>query len=158
MVAHQMTKDSGLYHILENLLRLSKAKGVEYIAKEVGVAYRPIVERVHARWKDDKRSLRANALLHQWFGQIATQTGSDAKSIKGECHHEWALDIRLRDEKFAWVWERTGALLSYEKQCSLLASETLGISSRMTTKELSEYMDQIERHYRTQGVQLTEGN
>ena len=151
-----MTKDAGLYHILEALLHLSKAEGAKYISTSVGDGYRPIIERVHARWKDDKRSLQANALLHKWFAEIARHGNADAKMVKGQCHHEWALDIRLRDDQFAWVWERTGALLSYEKQCSLLASETLGISSRMTTKELSEYMDQIERHYRTRGVHLTE--
>lgn len=151
-----MTTDAGLYHILENLLRLSKAEGAEYIEKRVGDNYRPIAKRIHAKWKDDKRSLQANALLHQWYGQISKHLGDrSAAEVKGECHHQWALPIRLRDEQFAWVWAQTGAKLNYEKQCSLLASEILGISSRMTTKELHDYMDEIERHYRAKGVALT---
>ena len=86
------------------------------------------------------RTLSQNALIHKWYGEIALQRQDmTAVDVKGELHHEFALPIRLRDEQFEYVWARTGAQLSYEQQKALLASGTLGVSSKMTTKELKDF-------------------
>lgn len=104
-----------------------------------------------------KRTLSQNALLHMWFDEIAKHHGDrSATEVKGECHHEWGLTIRLRDPQFAWIWDRTGAHLTYEQQCRLLASEALGVSSKMSKAELSEYMDAMRRHYDEIGIRLTD--
>ena len=148
--------DAGIYAVVNRLLDFkTKGEAEAYIETDAGADYKTFARALLARIFF-ARTTNQNALLHQWFAQIANQGNADAKMVKGQCHHEWALDIRLRDEQFAWIWERTGALLSYEKQCSLLASETLGVSSRMSTKELKEYMDQIQRHYAGRGVHLTQ--
>lgn len=106
--------------------------------------------------KGGKRSLSQNALLHKLYGEISEHFGDrTAHDVKGEAHHAYGLSIRLRDNGFAWVWERTGAKLPVEKQRSLLASGALGVSSGMTTKELKEYIDQIYIAYTQAGVRLT---
>ena len=103
------------------------------------------------------RTAQQNATLHMWFGEVARhQTDLDANEVKGMCHRRWGLDIRMRCAKFAWVWEKSGARLPYEKQCAMLASGVLNVSSEMDTKELSEYMDAMSRHFRKDGVQLTD--
>jgi len=103
------------------------------------------------------RTAHQNATLHMWFGEVARhQADLDANEIKGMCHRRWGLDIRMRCAKFAWVWERSGARLPYEKQCAMLASGVLNVSSEMDTKELSEYMDAMSRHFRKDGVPLTD--
>jgi hypothetical protein len=103
----------------------------------------------------DARTLSQNALLHKWFGQIAAHFGDrDAMTVKGECHHKFGLPIKLRNEQFAWVWKQTGAKLTYSQQCNYLASGTLNVSSGMSVKELTEYMDAMARDYREQGVDL----
>ncbi len=146
--------DAGLIFVIDSLLAAKTKTAAKGFLEQCSDAYRPIAERILARFTF-ARTTNQNALIHQWFGQIADHYGDrTAKDVKGLCHHTWALDIRLRDDQFAWVWERTGALLDYQRQCSLLASETLGISSRMTTKELKEYADAIERHYHPLGVPL----
>lgn len=105
----------------------------------------------------EKRSLSQNALLHRWYGEVAAQLGdADATTIKGLCHRQFGLTIRLRDEQFAWIWNRTGAGLSYERQCKFLASGILGVSSKMTKPELSEYMDAMRQHYAEAGICLTD--
>lgn len=101
------------------------------------------------------RSLDQNALLHKWFGEIATQGDMSASDVKGQCHHEYGLPIRLRDPQFAWLWNNSAAKLEYEKRCRVLASGQFQISSKMTTKELSEYMDAMHRDYTARGVRLT---
>ena len=109
-------------------------------------------------WREGRsRSLDQNALLHKWYGEIATQTHSEPWRVKGECHLKYGLPIRSRDPVFLWLWERTGNLLPYEKQVSLLGQTgELRITSAMKVKELTEYMDAMQRDYRAQGVQLTE--
>ncbi len=147
-------KDSGLHFILRSLLDAKTKTAAKGLLEQTGERYAGIAGELVERLTFH-RTTNQNSLLHKWFGMIASHAGDrTATDVKGECHHRWALNIRMRDEKFAWVWDRTGAKLPYEKQCSLLASETLGISSRMTTKELSEYMGQIELHYQAKGVQL----
>jgi hypothetical protein len=96
-----------------------------------------------------KRTTAQNALIHQWFGQIAKHRGDCTMlDVKGECHHRWGLPIKMRYVQFAWIWERTGAHLDYEKQCAFLACPEIKVSSAMTVKELSEYMDAMQAHYR----------
>lgn len=103
------------------------------------------------------RTLSQNALLHKWFGEVAKQRGDvDMLDVKGECHQKWGLAIKRRCPQFAWIWAQTGAKLPHEKQCKLLASGNLNVSSSMTKPELSEYMDAMSREYRQRGFRLTD--
>lgn len=102
------------------------------------------------------RTSQQNRTLHMWFGEIAKQQADlDASEVKGMCHRQWGLAIKLRDPQFAWVWDHSGAHLTYEQQCRLLASGVLNVSSSMSVDELSEYMDGMSRHFRADGVRLT---
>lgn len=103
-----------------------------------------------------KRTLSQNALLHKWFSEVSAHFGDRTpKQVKGECHHKYGLVYRLKDPQFEWVWTRTGAHLDYEKQCSLLASETLGVSSKMKKPDLTAYMNEMQHDYALKGVRLT---
>jgi len=103
------------------------------------------------------RTVPQNSLFHQWMQELADQHGDlDEHDMKGICHREFGLPIRLQDEVFGWVWEKTGANLSYEKQCKLLASGALGLSSGMTTPQMKAYMDTIQRKYTEKGFRLTD--
>lgn len=104
-----------------------------------------------------KRTVAQNALLHQWYGQVAKWHGDCTMvEVKGWSHHKWGLPIKLRNPQFAWVWKQSGERLPYEKQCALLASGVLNISSSMNVSELSEYIDAMQAHYRASGVALVD--
>ena len=104
-----------------------------------------------------KRTIQQNALLHQWYGQIAKHLGDrTAMQIKGECHVAYGVPIRLRCPVFCRVWERMFFGLSHEQQCFLFERGILAMTREMTTKELTEYMDAMSLHYRSQGVVLTD--
>lgn len=121
------------------------------------VARAPEGSRVHVTDAKEQRTTQQNRTLHMWFGEIATQQADlDATEVKGMCHRRWGLAIKLRCPQFAWVWSNSGAHLSYEQQCSLLASGVLNVSSSMTVDELSEYLDAMSRHFRSDGVYLTD--
>lgn len=110
-----------------------------------------------ATQEGDDRSPSQNATLHMWFGEIARQKeGETSITVKGMCHRKYGLAIRLRDDKFSWIWERTGAAMGYEKQCALLASGILSVSSQMTKPELSEYLEAMATDYRADGYRLTD--
>lgn len=142
---------------LANRIMDAPSKGVATeIGGNVGADYSDFIWKLINRltWG---RSLSQNALLHMWFAEIAKHYGDRTPDdVKGYCHQRWALPIRLQDKKFEWVWERSGAKLTYEQQCSLLASGVLGVSSGMTTAQLKRYLDEIGQHYRFEGVTLTD--
>lgn len=101
------------------------------------------------------RSLDQNSMLHRWYADIARQTGSTASEVKGQCHHEYGLPIRLRDPQFAWLWNNSAGKLDYERRCKVLASGQFQVSSKMTVAEFSEYMTAMQRDFEARGIQLT---
>jgi len=104
----------------------------------------------------ESRTLPQNALLHKWFGEIAKHHGDrDTADVKGQMHRDLGLNIRLRDPVFAWVWKHTGELLPYEKQCKLLASGALGLSSGMSSPQLKEYMNAIQKDCAEKRIAIT---
>jgi len=146
-----------LTELIRMLLTKKTKADAEELAADCGDEYRPIIREILERLTfSDKRSLSQNALMHKWFSEIAKHLGdTTALEIKGQCHRDLGLHIRLRDPQFEWLWARTGALLPYEKQASLLASECLSFSSAMSTADLSEYLDEISKFYEAKGVRLT---
>lgn len=105
----------------------------------------------------EDRTRAQNSLLHQWFGQVAAHYGDRTMTdVKGDCHVEYGLAIRLRDPVFAWVWARTGAHLTPEEQRRFFAKKGLPMSSVMKLPELNEYMTAMSKDYRAEGVYLTD--
>lgn len=124
------------------------AEGLVALYVRLGDMPQPFNVMVKAGLPKETRTAAQNRLLHMWFGEIAKQSGdSTLGDVKGECHRRWGVSIRQRDIVFAWVWERTGSHLDYERQCKLLASGALNVSSKMNTAELSEYMTAIWNEY-----------
>ncbi|KZY50996.1 hypothetical protein A3734_06450 [Sulfitobacter sp. HI0054] len=103
------------------------------------------------------RTISQNSLLHKWYGEIARQKGDrTAAQVKGQCHREYGLAIKLRDPQWAWIWNHSAGALDYERQCKVLASGVFNVSSSMTVAELTEYMDAMQQDYTAQGVRLTQ--
>jgi len=103
-----------------------------------------------------KRTLSQNALLHKWYGEIASQLGDmTAVQVKGQCHLAYGVSIKSRDAAWAWVWKQISGHLTYEQKCRVFEKGVLAMTSTMTTKELTEYMDAMAHDYRAQGVHLT---
>lgn len=149
-------KGAGFIEIARRLVAASTPKRADAVIADCGDDYRPLAKALRDRMTF-ARTKNQNSLLHVWFADIAKHFGDrTAQQVKGECHRDIGLNIRLRDPVFEWVWKNSGAKLPPEKQAKLLATESLHISSAMTTAELSEYMDAIAEQYKPQGVRLTE--
>ena len=102
-----------------------------------------------------KRSLDQNALLWRWNDEIAKHFGDRTAD---DVHRENKLLIGCRilvrdDPDFAeFVTNLSG--LTYEQK--LQAMDYLAVTSIMTTRQLSEFMDTVHRKFSQQGVMLTD--
>lgn len=107
--------------------------------------------------KPRNRTEAQNKTLHKWFGEIAAHRGDmTALEVKAECNLTYGRPIKDRDSPdwsavFGYLFDG----LDYEKK--LIAIRTLDVpfTRDMSTKQLAEYMEQMQRDFLSQGVSLT---
>jgi hypothetical protein len=114
---------------------------------------------LRALWRDRKyltltvkagkgRSLDQNAISHAWYEQVARELREDdARGVKRYCKLHFGVPLlRAEDDEFREAYD--GSILrtlSYEQK--LLAMDMLPVTSRMTTAQLSRYMEDVQAHY-----------
>lgn len=101
------------------------------------------------------RSLDQNAISHVWYEQVAATVGDDdARGVKRFCKLHFGVPIlRAEDTVFREAYD--SALLrwlTYEQK--LVAMDILPVTSTMTTRQLSKYMEDVQAHYAQQGIVL----
>ena len=101
------------------------------------------------------RSIEQNRLSWLWYGEIAEQLdGWTVREARRYCKHRFGVPILLvEDAEFARTWEVIGPL-PYQKRLVLM--ETFPVTSRMTTRQFSQYLDEVLKHFTEQGVELTQ--
>ena len=107
----------------------------------------------------EARTLAQNRLVHRWFADIARHHsfGSSEADIKAECNLTYGLPIMLRDDP-EWASAFSYIFADLNRPTKLKAIRVLDIpfTRRMGVKQISEYMDQMQRDYRELGVHLTD--
>lgn len=100
------------------------------------------------------RSLTQNAISHVWYEQVALVVGDDdARGIKRYCKLTIGVPImRAEDADFRQAYDVAIKGLTYEQK--LVAMDILPVTSIMTTKQLSQYLEEVQQHYATQGIRL----
>lgn len=101
------------------------------------------------------RTVDQNALSHAWYEQVARELREDdARGVKRFAKLHFGVPIlRAEDAEFREVYDAViKRNLSYEQK--LIAMDMLPVTSRMTTKQISQYMQDVQDHYRTKGVAL----
>lgn len=100
-----------------------------------------------------KRSTQQNRTAAMWYGQIAQEFGDTQAAVKALCKLRFGLPILERDNP-AWVekWQGFYAPLPYPAK--LVLFEAIPVTSVFTTRQMAEYMDTMQREYRSQGIQL----
>lgn len=106
--------------------------------------------------KGADRSLDQNGLQFKWATEAAQQLG-DRTPI--EQQHEWKLRhgvpiLREENEGFRQFYDTSLKGLPYEQK--IAAMEYLPISSVMTVKQMSRYLDTIQRECLEMGLRLTD--
>ena len=102
------------------------------------------------------RTNQQNRLVHRWFQDIANQTGDQlARDVKRFCKLHYGVPIlRIEDDAFRAFYDSAILQLPYESK--LVAMDFLPVTSRMTVKQLTALMDQMQQHFLPQGIRLTD--
>lgn len=105
------------------------------------------------------RTSRQNRLQRQWCNEVAAQLGDlTAEEVRGEMKLRFGVPIlRAEDEAFAAAYDERVKPLPYEAKLALMMEPLdLPVTRRMTTAQLTRYLDAIHAHYSAQGVVLTQ--
>lgn len=92
-----------------------------------------------------KRSLDQNAISHAWYAEIARQHAEfTPKEAKRYCKLHLGVPIlRAEDPDFRRIYDQAIKPLDYADK--LIAMEILGVTSLMTTKQFSEYLEHVQK-------------
>lgn len=105
-----------------------------------------------------KRTDAQNRLIQRWNQEIAAQRGDVTfEEVRAENKLRFGVPILRRDdEAFAATYDATFRPLPYAAKLALFVQLDPAITRRMTTKQLSEYCDTLQREYLSQGFRLTD--
>ena len=118
----------------------------------------PVGAVVTVREAGEARTAAQNRLIHRWYADVARALiGQSEADIKAECNLTYGRPILARDDP---EWEAAFGYLfdSLNLPSKLKAIRLLDIpfTRRMKVKQLSEYMDQMQRDYAELGIYLTD--
>lgn len=94
------------------------------------------------------RSLSQNAQLAVWYTQIATELRQQSEAeVKAECKLRIGVPIMRRDdEDFRAMYDRVVKPHDYETKIQMMG--WMPLTSLMSTKQLSEYAEEMQRSYK----------
>lgn len=99
-----------------------------------------------------------NRLAQQWAADVSAQMGDRTpEEARGyfKLHH--GVPIRREDPAFLSVYDARIKPLPYEAKLALMMTPIdLPVTRDMTVKELTRYLDSIQREFSAMGVRLTD--
>jgi len=110
-------------------------------------------------WKPGEgRSQAQNRTIHLWFDQIAKHFGDVTREdVKAECNLMFGRPIMARDDEewaaaFGYIFD------ALSKPAKIKAIRVLDVpfTRKMTVAQLTEYMNEMRRHYDELGVRLVD--
>jgi hypothetical protein len=102
------------------------------------------------------RSTEQNALLHKWFSEIATQSGDQSLlDVKAQCNLTYGRPIKAQDHDWQAVFGYLFDKLPYDKKLKAVTALDIPFTRDMTVDQLAQYMEQMERDYRSEGFVLS---
>lgn len=106
----------------------------------------------------EKRSNPQNRTIHMWYGEAAKKLGdTTAEDVRAECKLQFGVPILRRDDAaFLLEYDATFKPLPYEMKRKIFKALDPAITSRMTVKQLTEYMDAMRKHFAEGGVYLSD--
>ena len=104
------------------------------------------------------RSTAQNRLQHMWMKEISEQRGDiTPEEARAYCKLTIGIPIlRAQNEAFRLRYDEILKPLSYAQKLSIMSEPlNLPVTSLMSTKQFTEYLDGIIRHFGEQGIILT---
>jgi C-terminal processing protease CtpA/Prc len=104
------------------------------------------------------RSTAQNRLAQRWFTDIAAQLGDqNHEDVRAECKLRFGVPIlRAENDAFRLSYDRVIKALPYEQKLDAIKAFDLPVTRLMTVKQMTAFMDEMQRHWSAQGVRLTD--
>jgi C-terminal processing protease CtpA/Prc len=104
------------------------------------------------------RSAAQNRLAQRWFADIAAQLGDQThEDVRAACKLQIGVPIlRAENEAFRLSYDRVIKALPYEQKIEAIKTFDLPVTRLMTVKQMTTFMDEMQRHWTAQGVRLTD--
>ena len=104
------------------------------------------------------RSTAQNRLAQRWFTDIATQLGDQThEDVRAVCKLRFGVPIlRAENEAFRISYDRVIKPLPYEQKLEAIKAFDLPVTRLMNVKQMTAFMDEMQRHWSAQGVRLTD--
>ena len=105
-----------------------------------------------------KRSDSANRLAQRWFTDISNQLGDQThEEVRAMCKLHFGVPIlRAENEAFRLSYDATMKALPYEAKLAAVKAFDLPVTRLMTVKQMTAFMDEMQRHWAGQGIRLTD--
>lgn len=105
------------------------------------------------------RSTDQNRLAFMWFREASEQLQDETPEEK-RAYAKLALGVpilRSEDDDFREAYDRLIKPRPYEEKLALMSPPLeWPVTSLMTTRQFTKFLDQLQHHYATQGVRLTQ--
>lgn len=104
------------------------------------------------------RSKQQNRLAWRWFTDITEQLGENPEYWRGYCKLHFGVPIRRREsEAFRQVYDEHIKPFPYELKIKLMCEPiSIPVTSDFKVSEMTEYLNEIQKHFAEQGVVLTD--
>ena len=104
-----------------------------------------------------KRTNPQNKTVHKWFGEISAHRGDTTLAeVKAECNLQFGLDIMNENDEWRDAFGYIFQSLNYKSKLKAIRVLDIPFTRKMTVPQLTQYMDEMGREYRSQGVYLTD--
>ena len=105
-----------------------------------------------------KRSDLQNRLAQRWFTDVSLQLGDQThEEVRAMCKLHFGVPIlRAENDAFCIAYDRTMKHLPYEAKLDAIKSFDLPVTRLMTVRQMTGFMDEMQRHWSVQGVRLTD--
>jgi len=107
---------------------------------------------------DDDHSKKQNNMQWKWYAEAAAQLRDySADYYHGFCKVKFGVPILMAaSEKYRDAYEKNIGKLLYEKQVELMRGPLFKVTSVMTKKQFSQYLDEVFQHFSKLDVKLTD--
>ena len=104
------------------------------------------------------RSAQQQRLSFRWYQDIARQLGDmDTETVRADCKVTHGAPILSADsDAFRDSWHRSIGRFDYEGQREIVKRLQIPVTSLMSVKQMTAYLDAVQRQYSPMGIRLTD--
>ena len=105
--------------------------------------------------KGADRTGAQNRTIAMWYQDAAHETGEDFERVRAQCKVEVGIPILRRDDDEFRAWYDAALRpFPYDTKIEMFIRLQIPVTSIMTVKQATEYMDLVQRRFLSAGIPL----